>query len=244
VDPKKTPGRQLRKASTGHGNEHDQHGYQQDPGQEEEHHKHAVEDHDPVSKFGGKKHSVTEDHDIISSHRKRREEAEQRKKEILRKTQEAALAAESINKDRVYHSPKPSPKLHKYLLHKDKDDLHSEDEEESSNMRSILHQVSASGDLSTTTRLLQGKTSREMELLLNAQDSRGWQPLHEAIRGGHTALVKYFVEDCGASFETRTGEEHTFGGTALWWAQKLLDPTHPIISLLTDLGAPVDGEEV
>lgn len=194
-----------------------------------------------MSKFGGKKHSLNQDHEIISQHRKRQEEAEARKKEMARKNLDATR---QVDTERVYHRPKPSPKLAKWLTHKDKDDFHSEDEEDSAHMRSILHQIAGNGDLDTIKRLLQGKTPEEGEELLNAQDSRGWQPLHEAIRGGHTNLVRYFVQDCGASFETRTGEKGNFGGTALWWAQRLLDPAHPIISYLEDLGAPIEGEEV
>lgn len=247
MDPKKIPGRRLRKASdnAGHeGSDVDQHGYQQDHGQQQkvEHHRYAVEDHDPVSIFGGKKHSIKDDHETILNHRKRLEEAAARKAELLKKVADTAPGA--IKKEKkVYRNPKPSPKLQEYLQHKDKDDLHSEDEEDSTKMRSILHQMAANGDLETTKFLLESKTGEELKLVVNVQDSRGWQPLHEAIRGGYTELVQYLIEQCGASYITHTGSKNTCGGTALWWAQKLLDPTHPIISYLADMGAPIEGQE-
>ena len=223
VDPaNRSPARKLRKASSIQQTNHqDQHGYMQAKNEHEhEHeHEHEREDRDPLSKFGGLKHSVIDDHELIARHRQRKAEAT----------------------GIVFVTPKMSPKLTEYLREKDKEDLQSGEGDGSVKLRSILHQVASNGDLVTTQRLLKGKTPKEMELLVNAQDARGWQPIHEAIRGGHKELVNYLVETCGASLEMRTGRA---GGTPLWWARRVLDPRHSIIAFLVVLGAPEEGNDI
>ena len=52
--------------------------------------------------------------------------------------------------------------------------------------------------------------------------------------GGHFDLVKYFVKDCGADIGALT----TIGGSPLWWAKKVLDPIHPVVKFLEEVGAP------
>lgn len=240
VDPSvHPPPRKLRKASsvTGEKDHKDQHGYHQDHGETEQKNIVVEEDHDLLSKFGGKKHSLKDDHELISNHRKRRERALAMGKSGNHKDGSAGAISAEI----VYISPPLSSKLSEYLKEKDRDDLQSDEGEGSVTMRSILHQMAQSGDVETTIKLLKGKDDNEREVLVNAEDSRGWRPIHEAIRGGHLPLVKFFVEDCGASFEARTGK---FGGTPLWWAKKLLDPRHPIVGFLMDLGAPEEGDNV
>ena len=72
---------------------------------------------------------------------------------------------------------------------------------------------------------------------VNTADSNGWMPLHEAVRGGHTDLAKYLV-DMGADIGAITNG----GGTALWWAKRLLPPGHSTIAYLTDIGAPEESD--
>ena len=48
------------------------------------------------------------------------------------------------------------------------------------------------------------------------QDTNGWQPIHEAVRGGHTIIVKYLIE-FDVDYNARTNNGH--GGTPLWWAR-------------------------
>ena len=47
------------------------------------------------------------------------------------------------------------------------------------------------------------KYTRENSKLVNQKDSRGWQPIHEAARGGHLEVVKYLVNQ-GANIHERT----------------------------------------
>ena len=72
--------------------------------------------------------------------------------------------------------------------------------------------------------------------MLHAQDVNGWQPIHEAVRGGSLDVVKYLLS-MGADFSSKTSN----GGTPLYWAKKYLPEGHVIISYLHQLGAP-DGE--
>jgi len=69
--------------------------------------------------------------------------------------------------------------------------------------------------------------------ILFSVDENGWQPLHEAVRGGHTYVVEYLLKE-GADVNARTG--HGKGGSALWWAKKTLDDDHPIVVLLVKNG--------
>jgi len=69
---------------------------------------------------------------------------------------------------------------------------------------------------------------------LNASDQNGWQPIHEAARGGHREIVAYLIEK-GANLNTRTNKGT--GGTALWWAEKTHGKSHPVPKMLTAAGA-------
>lgn len=69
-------------------------------------------------------------------------------------------------------------------------------------------------------------------------DSNGWQPIHEAVRAGHTKLVKYLI-NMGADIGARTHN----GGSPLWWAKRTLPKGHPTINYLEQIGAPEEGEE-
>ena len=78
-------------------------------------------------------------------------------------------------------------KIKDYLLTKDKEDLSSSgangEASGGDGLRSILHEIAAAGDLPTMQKLLKNKAAAELKLLIDAQDSNGWQPLHEAVRG-------------------------------------------------------------
>ena len=109
-------------------------------------------------------------------------------------------------------------KIKDYLLTKDKEDLSSSgangEASGGDGLRSILHQSTSANDLGTVKRLLKNKSLAQRKALVDAQDSNGWQPLHEAVRGkylyegsialtlthvlpsvvGSIHLVQYFVE--------------------------------------------------
>jgi len=75
---------------------------------------------------------------------------------------------------------------------------------------------------------------------VNAKDTNGWRPLHEGARGGHLDVVKYLVEN-GADVNATTGSD---GGTALYYARRVLEENHPVISFLESLGALDTGPDL
>ena len=52
-------------------------------------------------------------------------------------------------------------------------------------------------------------------------------------------LVKYLIHDCGASVSKKT----TYGGTALWWARRVLEAEDPVIRFLEEIDAPDEGKD-
>jgi ankyrin repeat protein len=69
---------------------------------------------------------------------------------------------------------------------------------------------------------------------LHENDRNGWQPIHEAARGGHTEAIKTLVE-FGADINARTN--HGKGGTPLHVAITSLSEKHPVAQYLVSLGA-------
>ena len=89
-------------------------------------------------------------------------------------------------------------------------------------------------------------TSLQMALqkdkkIVNARDENGWTPIHEGARGGHTEVVKFLHEN-GADVNARTSSGQ--GGTPLWWAKKVHDEDHPVVSYLESVGALSLGPEL
>lgn len=72
---------------------------------------------------------------------------------------------------------------------------------------------------------------------IDQTDENGWQPLHEAVRGGFIDIVKYLV-DHGSDI----GAETRGGGSPLWWARRTLEPGHSVIRYLEEIGAPDDKD--
>eukprot|EP01041_Mallomonas_annulata_P003566 gene3566-7092_t len=110
---------------------------------------------------------------------------------------------------------------------------HYQDVEED-NGQTDLHSAAAEGDLGQVKRILQ-KDSK----LLHARDRNHWQPLHEAARSGHVEVVKFLVKE-GADLSARTSQ----GGTALWWARRLLESGDEVITFLESIDAPEEGEDL
>lgn len=69
--------------------------------------------------------------------------------------------------------------------------------------------------------------------LISFSDENDWQPLHEAVRGGHLETVKYLV-DSGADI----GAVVKGGGNALDVAKETLSAGHEIIAYLKSVGVP------
>ena len=98
------------------------------------------------------------------------------------------------------------------------------------------HAAAQGGDLET----LRKEVERRKDVI-NAKDSNGWQPLHEAARGGHVDVVKYLVDN-GADLNSKTGGKN--GATALWWAKQRLGDDHPVVMLMEELGALEIGPDL
>lgn len=91
------------------------------------------------------------------------------------------------------------------------------------------HGAAASGQL----ELLQ-KIAKDDITKIHATDENGWLPLHEAVRSGHLSVISYLVEQ-GSDINARTNDGR--GGSALWWAKKSHDPSHPVIAAMKEMGA-------
>lgn len=103
--------------------------------------------------------------------------------------------------------------------------------------RLALNFAAARGDLSHVKSILVSDHT-QAHSRLHLADHNGWQAIHEAVRAGHTEVVKYLVQmgaDIGALTES--------GGTPLYWAKRSLPKGHSTIRYLEDIGAP-DGEEL
>jgi len=85
------------------------------------------------------------------------------------------------------------------------------------------------------------KAIKNDKKLVNHKDSNGWTPIHESVRGGHHAIVKYLHEN-GADINARTGGGR--GGSVMWWAKKSLAADHPVIEYLESAGALEIGPEL
>jgi len=91
------------------------------------------------------------------------------------------------------------------------------------------HNAASVGNLS----MLRDFATNSPELLITS-DQNGWQPLHEAARGGHLDVVEFLIKK-GANLNTRTNKGE--GGTPLWWAEKTHGKNHPVSKLLASKGA-------
>mmetsp|Transcript_20738 Transcript_20738/g.29567 ORF Transcript_20738/g.29567 Transcript_20738/m.29567 type:complete len:453 (+) Transcript_20738:31-1389(+) len=103
------------------------------------------------------------------------------------------------------------------------------DSTDSDGGRTPAHLFASSNDLAKL-RLLVKKNPE----VLHAEDSNGWQPLHEAARAGHYGVVKFLLEN-NANINHRTNEGA--GLTSLELAMDHLSPENPVIELLQDYGA-------
>ncbi|CAB9515466.1 Derlin-3 [Seminavis robusta] len=69
-------------------------------------------------------------------------------------------------------------------------------------------------------------------------DNNGWQPLHEAVRGGHLDVVNLLINH-HADQNAKTNH----GISPLWLAEDSLGPDHPVTKRLQELGAEKHGPE-
>ena len=116
----------------------------------------------------------------------------------------------------------------------DEEDIDKHRQDAFTDGQTDLHAAAAKGDLVAVRELLSKDAG-----LLHAKDKNEWQPLHEAARSGKTEVLKFLIEN-GADIGARTSN----GGTALWWARKMLDAEHSLIAYLEEIGAPEEGEDL
>jgi hypothetical protein len=81
----------------------------------------------------------------------------------------------------------------------------------------------------------------ENKRALHAKDKNGWQPIHEAVRGGHVEAVELLVKH-GADINAVTNEGK--GVSPYNIALRSLSAEHPISKYLVELGAVNVGPEL
>jgi len=100
------------------------------------------------------------------------------------------------------------------------------------------HYAAASGDLDLVKQV-----AKEDRTSLKKADQNGWQPIHEAARGGHVDVVKYLIEEHGADMNARTGPGGS-GLSPLGLALEHHDEDHPLIFFLREIGAKDYAQEL
>jgi prolyl 4-hydroxylase len=85
------------------------------------------------------------------------------------------------------------------------------------------------------------KIAAEDKRSLHAKDRNGWQPIHEAARGGHTEALEFLINN-GADINARTHKGS--GVTPLRITVSAHDEDHPAAQYLKSLGAVNAGPEL
>jgi len=113
------------------------------------------------------------------------------------------------------------------------------------------HQESPSGAHIDTLPAFEAAAQNNLEELariaaedrrsLVAKDRNGWQPIHEAARGGHLDSLELLLEN-GADLNARTHKGN--GVSPLRIAREALGNEHAVVKFLEDLGAEEFGPEL
>jgi prolyl 4-hydroxylase len=113
------------------------------------------------------------------------------------------------------------------------------------------HQESPSGAQVDTLTAFAAAAQNDMEELsriadqdrrsLIAKDRNGWQPIHEAARGGHLDIIEFLLEN-GADLNARTHKG--MGVSPLKIAREALGNDHVAVKFLEELGAKEFGPEL
>jgi prolyl 4-hydroxylase len=92
------------------------------------------------------------------------------------------------------------------------------------------HAAAASGDLKRLHKVV-----KQDKQALYHKDVNGWQPVHEAVRGGHTDVVKLLIKH-GVEKDARVGHSGE-GGSVLNLALEYLGEDHDLVQYLRSIGA-------
>jgi prolyl 4-hydroxylase len=99
------------------------------------------------------------------------------------------------------------------------------------------HAAAATGDVDRLQSV-----ARKNRAALNKKDVNGWQPIHEAARGGHTEIVKLLIKN-GVEKDARTGHRGE-GSSPLNLALVHLGEDHDLINYLRSIGASDYAQEL
>jgi len=94
----------------------------------------------------------------------------------------------------------------------------------------VAHRASAYYDLEA----LKEAVADDPDIIYK-RDENGWQPIHEAARGGLVSIIE-FLYSKGADINSREGTNGK-GGSPLWWAKQSLPKNHEALKRLVELGA-------
>jgi len=94
----------------------------------------------------------------------------------------------------------------------------------------VGHKAAALGDVEGIERL-----AKSNKKALHHKDKNGWQPLHEAVRGGHLDAVKTLIKH-GADKNARVGRSGQ-GGSPLNLALDYLNVGDAVTNYLIEIGA-------
>ena len=93
------------------------------------------------------------------------------------------------------------------------------------------HHAAALGDVDRLKHL--AKTDKKALL---HRDANGWEPLHEAVRGGHLDAVEFLIKQAGADINSRTGRSKN-GSSPLNLALAYLTDSDAVTRYLVSNGA-------
>lgn len=99
-------------------------------------------------------------------------------------------------------------------------------------------QAAQTGDMN----LLSYYATSDKKHLLHKKDVNGWQPIHEAARGGHMEVIQLLIQ-YGADINARTGT-YSDGHSPLSLVIQNHGEDHPLVEYLRSLGAEEYGEEL
>ena len=115
--------------------------------------------------------------------------------------------------------------------------------------REAAKELEAEGFRASDVRFAAGKGQNdllayyisEMPIWIDASDTGGWRPLHEAAKAGNSVCVELLIS-AGCDISSRTGRSGN-GGTALWWAIQRYGESHDVVALLRFHNALEAGPE-